>query len=79
MLHTSSPQKPLGQSKPNSRGNETMLAASGSLDQDGRYAHIWYKPFKNLLLRNQRANGPGLGLQHSGHRPMKFEKMMTFG
>ena len=23
------------------RGNESLFAASGSHDQDGRYAHIW--------------------------------------
>ena len=32
------------------RGNEILFAASGSHDQDGRHAHIWKKPFKNLLL-----------------------------
>ena len=36
-------------------GNESLFAGSGSHDQDGRHAHIWYKPFKNLL-QNQRAN-----------------------
>ena len=38
------------------RGNESLFAASGSHDQDGRHAHIWSKPFKNLLLQNRRAN-----------------------
>ena len=38
------------------RGNEILFAASGSHDQDGRHAHIWQKPFKNLLLQNRRAD-----------------------
>ena len=38
------------------RGNESLFVGSGSLDQDGHHAHIWWKPFKNLLLQNQRAN-----------------------
>ena len=38
------------------RGNEIFFAASGSHDQDGRHVHIWYKPFKNLLLQNRRAD-----------------------
>ena len=38
------------------RGNEILFAASGSHDQNGRHAHIWSKPFKNLLLQNRRAD-----------------------
>ena len=38
------------------RGNDILFVASGSHDQDGRHAHIWYKPFKNLLLQNRRAD-----------------------
>ena len=38
------------------RGNDILFAASGSHDQDGRHAHIWSKPFKNLLLQNQLAD-----------------------
>ena len=38
------------------RGNEILFAASGSHDQDGHHAHIWSKPFKNLLLQNRRAD-----------------------
>ena len=38
------------------RGNDILFAASGSHDQDGRHAHIWSKPFKNLLLQNPRAD-----------------------
>ena len=38
------------------RGNEILFAASGSHDKDGRHAHIWSKPFKNLLLQNRRAD-----------------------
>ena len=38
------------------RKNESLFAASGSHDQDGRHAHIWSKPFKNLLLQNRRAD-----------------------
>ena len=37
------------------RGNDVLFAASGSHDQDGRHAHIWSKPFKNLL-QNRRAD-----------------------
>ena len=38
------------------KGNDILFAASGSHDQDGRHAHIWSKPFKNLLLQNRRAD-----------------------
>ena len=38
------------------RGNEILFMASGSHDQDGRHAHIWSKPFKNLLFQNRRAD-----------------------
>ena len=38
------------------RGNDILFAASGSHDQDGRHAHIWSKPFKNLLLQNRKAD-----------------------
>ena len=38
------------------RGSEILFAASGSHDQDGRHAHIWENPFKNLLLQNRRAD-----------------------
>ena len=38
------------------RGNEILLAASGSHDQDGCHAHIWSKPFKILLLQNRWAD-----------------------
>ena len=38
------------------RGNDILFTASGSHDQDGRHAHIWSKPFKNLLLQNRRAD-----------------------
>ena len=31
-----------------SRQKESLFAAFGSHDQDGRHAHIWKKPFKNL-------------------------------
>ena len=31
------------------RGNDILFTASGSHDQDGRHAHIWSKPLKNLL------------------------------
>ena len=36
------------------RGNDILFTASGSHDQDGHHAHIWSKPFKNLLLQNRR-------------------------
>ena len=35
------------------RGNESLFTACGSHDQDGRHAHIWLKPFKNLLQNRQ--------------------------
>ena len=35
------------------RGNDILFAASGSHDQDGSHAHIWSKPFKNLLQNRQ--------------------------
>ena len=38
------------------RGNDILFMESGSHDQDGRHAHIWSKPFKNLLLQNRRAD-----------------------
>ena len=38
------------------RGNEILFSASGSHDQDGRHAHIWSEPFKNLLLQNRWAD-----------------------
>ena len=38
------------------KGNDILFAASGSHDQDGRHAHIWSKPFNNLLLQNRRAD-----------------------
>ena len=38
------------------RGNDILFTASGSHDQDGRHAHIWSKPFKNLLLQNRQAD-----------------------
>ena len=41
------------------RENESLFEASGSHDQDGRHAPYMVKPFKNLLLRNQRANDLG--------------------
>ena len=41
------------------QGNESLFGTSGSHDQDGRHAHVLKKPFKNLLLRNQRANDLG--------------------
>ena len=52
--------KQLGQAKPNCLwsihvlGLKTfLLAASVSLDQDGRHAHIWLKPLEHLFLQNQ--------------------------
>ena len=37
------------------RGNEKLFTASGSHDQDDCHAHIWQKPFKNLL-QNRRTD-----------------------
>ena len=38
------------------RGDESLIAKSRSHDQDGRHAHIWLKPLKNLLLQNRWAD-----------------------
>ena len=38
------------------KGDESLNAKSRSHDQDGRHAHIWLKPLKNLLLQNQSAD-----------------------
>ena len=38
------------------QGNENLMTWCWSHDQDGHHAHIWYKPFKNLPLRNRRAD-----------------------
>ena len=38
------------------RGNDILFAASGSLNQNGHHAHLWLKPFKNLLLQNRQAD-----------------------
>ena len=38
------------------RGNKILFVAPWSHDKDGRHAHILYKTFKNLLLRNWRAD-----------------------
>ena len=72
------------------RGNESLFAASGSHDQDGRHAHIWSKPFKNLLLQNRRANfhetwyvASGTPAHHSLFKPWSdldlFYSMVKFG
>ena len=51
------------------RGNNILFTASGSHDQDGRHAHIWSKPFKNLLLQN-RGGGPIFKDIHHHLRPV---------
>ena len=38
------------------RVDESLITKSMSHDQDGRHAHIWYKPFKNLLFQNRWAD-----------------------
>ena len=64
-FQTSSPLKPLGQLNSNftwrllKSGNESLFKWSWSHDQDGRHAHIWYKPFTNLLLQNKKADDLG--------------------
>ena len=60
-------------------GNESLFAGSGSCDQDGRHAHIWYKPFKNLLLQNQRANDLEAWFVALGNRAHHICSMMTLG
>ena len=51
------------------RGNEILFAACGSHDQDGHHAHIWYKPFKNLL-RNWRTDFHETWYVASGLQPI---------
>ena len=58
------------------RGNESLFTASEAHDQDGRHSHIWKKPFKNLLLRNQGVNGPGASFIMG---PIKFKKNDNLG
>ena len=38
------------------RGNESLFVKSGLHDQDGRHAHIWLKPLKNLLHQSRQAD-----------------------
>ena len=38
------------------RGDKSLIAKSRLHDQDGRHAHIWLKPLKNLLLQNPWAD-----------------------
>ena len=38
------------------RGDESLIVKSRSHDQDGRHAHIWLKPLKNLFLQNWLAD-----------------------
>ena len=38
------------------RGNESLIAKSGSHDQNGRHTHLWLKTLKNLLLQNRQAD-----------------------
>ena len=38
------------------QGNENLMPWCLSHGQAGRHAHIWSKPFKNLLLQNRRAD-----------------------
>ena len=61
-IQTGFSQKLLCRSEPNFyesfqvQGNEKLMTWCWSCDQDGCHAHIWYKPFKNLLLRNRQAD-----------------------
>ena len=43
-----------------------MVLVTWSHDKDGRHGHIWYKPFKNLLLQNQKADDLGTWYVASG-------------
>ena len=38
------------------QGNKNLMTWCWSHNQDGSHAHIWLKPFKNLLLWNQQAD-----------------------
>ena len=51
------------------RGNESLFGGSGSHDQDGPKPIYGKKPFKNLLIRNQRANDLGAWYAALGLRP----------
>ena len=38
------------------RGNESLFVKSGLHDKNGRHAHIWLKPLKNLLYQSRQAD-----------------------
>ena len=38
------------------RVNESLFVKSRLHDQDGRHAHIWLKPLKNLLHQSRQAD-----------------------
>ena len=50
---------------PLGRGNESLYKWSRSHDQDGRHAHIWYKPLKIFFSRTRNPMILKLGMQHS--------------
>ena len=47
------------------KGNQSLYKWSRSHDQDGRQAHLWLIPFKNLL-QNQSPMIFKFGMQHGG-------------
>ena len=64
-FQTFSALKPLGQLNSNfiwrllRMRERNFFKWSWSHGQDGRHAHIWLKPFKNLLLQNQKVDDLG--------------------
>ena len=51
------------------RGNESLFAASGSRDQDGRHAHICQKPFKIFSSRAGRPISKKIGTDVASMTP----------
>ena len=59
------------------RGNESLVAAPGSHYQDGRHAHIWFNPLKNIYLQltDRLLRNSVCYIGDSGQ--LKFVQMMT--
>ena len=68
-FQTTSSLEPLGQFCSNfilnlGWGNERLLKWSRLFDQDGRHAHIWYKPLKIFFFITEDALGLNLCISH---------------
>ena len=53
-------------------GGKSLHKWSRSYDQDGFYAHIWYKPFKIFFSRAKSTMISKLGMQHWGLKLYKL-------